>query len=292
MIPVVIPYHKGKKRLKKCKKQLKSQTIYKDLDVHIVKDGKGSGYTPTVNRGLRHYLARPGEWDYIVICDQDMYLDPDALEKLRQLLDDEPNCGIAVSVQRLYDRPFFAQAAGLDCIPVGSIEVAHMSYFMKNRPIFWGDIACCMIRKECLWDIGLLDENFVFICSDSDLSLTARSKGWEVWLCGESRGIHQKGHSVSNELKAEKDKNRKIPPKLLKQMGQDQRLFRTKWESSGYYKILKYEKDRTVCVIKKGELIDIKVNEKGEVERKEKPKVSAEQAKTKKGKDRANVVSE
>jgi glycosyltransferase involved in cell wall biosynthesis len=250
MIPVVIPYYKNRKRLRRCRKHLKNQTVNGAIDVHIVNDSKlHSGYTRAVNRGLRHYLAKPNGWDYIVILDQDMYLDPDAIEEFVKFMDTHPKCGVAVALQRLYDRPVFAQGGGHDCIPVGVVEEAHVSYYTKDTPAFWGDIACCMVRKECLWDIGLLDENFNFVCSDSDFTLTARSKGWEVWIPSEVRGIHQRGEAAPV---ADAEKN---PPRMMKQIQKDITLFRKKWEKSDYYEILKYDTNKPIFTIRAGELV-------------------------------------
>jgi GT2 family glycosyltransferase len=251
MIPVVIPYYRAKKRLRKCRKHLKTQTIKDRLEVHIVNDSrKGSGYTAAVNRGLRHYLAQPNGWDYIVVLDQDMYLDPDAIEQFVKCMDSHPKCGVAVALQRLYDRPVFAQGGGHDCIPVGVVEQMHITYFTEDTPAFWGDIACCMIRKECLWDTGLLDENFNFVCSDSDYTLTARSKGWEVWIAAEVKGIHQRGEAAP-EPDMDLINN---PPRLYNQIRKDCDLFRAKWEKSDYYELLKYEDHKPVYVIRRGEI--------------------------------------
>lgn len=254
MIPVVIPYYKERKRLRRCRKHLKNQSVNGRIEVHIVNDKQGSGYTKAVNRGLRHYLAQPNGWDYIVVLDQDMYLDTDAVEQFVKFMDTHPKCGVAVALQRLYDRPSFVQGGGHDCIPVGVVEEAHISYFTKDTPVFWGDIACCMIRKECLWDVGLLDENFNFVCSDSDFTLTARSKGWEVWVPVEVRGIHQRGEAAPIEDDAPE-------PRLIKQIGKDIALFRKKWEKSDYYNILKYEPHKAVNVIRSGDIISSKKEE-------------------------------
>jgi cellulose synthase/poly-beta-1,6-N-acetylglucosamine synthase-like glycosyltransferase len=252
MIPVVIPYYRNRKRLRRCRKHLKNQTVNGRIEVHVVNDSRqGSGYTRAVNRGLRHFLARPNGWDYIVVLDQDMYLDTDAIENFVKFMDSHPRCGVAVSLQRLYDRPSFVQGGGLDCIPTGVVEEMHLSYFERDAAVFWGDIAGCMIRKECLWDIGLLDENFYFVCSDSDFTLTARSKGWEVWVPSEVRGVHQRGEAAPVE---DMEKN---PPRLLKQIGNDIALFRQKWENSGYYRILKYEPHKPACVIRHGEVVGL-----------------------------------
>lgn len=249
MIPVVIPYYRNLRRLRKCKKHLKKQTVNGQIQLHVVNDSrKASGYTKAVNRGLRHFLARPNGWDYIVILDQDMYLDVDAIEQFVKFMELHPKCGVAVALQRLYDRPSFVQGGGLDCIPAGVVKESHLSYFTKDKPAVWGDIACCMVRKECLWDTGLLDENFNFVCSDSDFTLTARSKGWEVWVPIGVRGIHQRGEAAPVE-------DMKKPPRLLGQMKKDIYLFRQKWEKSGYYDILKYESNKPIYVIKSGDII-------------------------------------
>jgi hypothetical protein len=264
MIPVVIPYYKAWRKLNRCMKHLRAQSISEELEIHIEDDSKlSSGYTAVVNRGIRRFLALPTDWDYLVILDQDMYLDPDAIERLRECLSSQPNCGIAVAVQRHIDSPMFIHGAGRDCIPVGSAEVSHWTFRRDNKPAFWQDIACCMVRKECLWDIGLLDENFVFVCSDSDWGFTARSKGWQVWSCGFARGIHQRGHSAADSIKAKKEMKKERPRELSIQMAKDAQLFRAKWEKSDYYQLLKYNGPKTpIRVIKAGEICEL--DEKGD----------------------------
>jgi GT2 family glycosyltransferase len=51
-------------------------------------------------------------------------------------------------------------------------------------------------------EIGLLDKNMRFICSDSDYSFTARSRGWKIIVAVESRVYHSAGAScaVKNDL--------------------------------------------------------------------------------------------
>ena len=248
MIPVVIPYYKGRKKLRKCRKHLKAQTMNGELEIHVVNDNRrASGYTVAVNRGLRYYLVRPSQWDYIVVLDQDMYLDPDAIEELKKLMDSHPECGVAVALQRLYDRPVFVQGGGHECLPVGVVEEAHRTNFTKDTPAFWGDIACCMIRKECLWDTGLLDENFGFVCSDSDFTMTARTKGWEVWIACNALGIHERGDAAPKDMEKKSEK-------CLKQIGKDIFLFKRKWANSDYYKLLKYEKGKPIFIIKSGKV--------------------------------------
>ena len=254
MIPAVIPYYKKRWRLHRCKKCLNAQTL--KVKCHVVNDNRmNSGYTAAVNRGLRHWLNRASEWDYIVVLDQDMYLDADAVENLHRCLQEHKNCGIAVALQRIKDRPMFVQGGGRDCYPQGLVEEAHVSYYEDNdKPVFWGDVACMMVRKECMWDIGLLDENFRFICSDSDYTMTARSKGWEVWTPGNAFGIHEKGQAhPSTYLEMSEDQMKEVP--VIKQMHRDMTFFEKKWISAGYYDLLKFEEDKPIFIIKDGVIL-------------------------------------
>ncbi len=252
MIPVVIPYYKKLGRLLKCKRHFNKQTM--PVVMHIINDNKrNSGYTAAVNRGLRHWLAKPSEWNYIMVCDQDMYLNPDAVKLMYELMESRPKCGIAVALQQRKDLPLIVQGGGMDCYPSGCIEEAHISFFEEDKPVFWGDLACFMIRKRCLWEIGLLDENFWLVCSDSDLTLRARSMGWEVWIPAGAIGRHQKGSSHPDTYNGlSMDEIKKIP--IVQKLSNDQMLFKEKWIEAGYYEYLKYEAKKPILIIKGGKL--------------------------------------
>ena len=247
MIPCIIPYYKARFKLRKCRKHLKAQTM--PVRVHVENDSrKSSGYTAAVNRGLRYWLARPDEWNYIVVIDQDMYLDPNAVENMYNHLEGHPKCGIAVALQRLPNRPMFVQGGGIDCYPVGTQMQLHISYYEKQaRPVFWGDVACMMVRKECMWDIGVMDENFRMICSDSDYTLTARSKGWEVWTPN-AAGVHLRGQAGPKTYEGMTQEELRKNPMIL-QMNRDRRMFERKWITGEYYKILKHEQNKPIFII-------------------------------------------
>jgi len=79
-------------------------------------------------------------------------------------------------------------------------------------------------------EIGLLDENFVFLGSDSDYCFTARSRGWQVWRIAGARGIHEYGVSgVTADVDIE----------ILKT--KDMIHFGKKWLTGELYKEMAYE---------------------------------------------------
>jgi len=228
MIPCVIPYYKDKEKLRRCIGCLKKQTM--PVEIHVEDDSElGTGYTAAVNRGLRHWLNKAIEWEYIIILNQDMYLEPKSVESFYNFMQSNHRCGAAVAIQRIAERPHMGFGGGADCYPQGIAHDVEIKRYVEDYPVFWGDNAAQIIRKATIWDIGILDENFVLICSDSDYSLRARSRGWEVWIVVNAIGTHEKGLSMDSS------------PEVEKQKDNDRRVFYHKWVSPNYYEKMKYE---------------------------------------------------
>ena len=109
-------------------------------------------------------------------------------------MDSHPKCGIGSPLQLSKDTPdYVINAGGLEAFPTGTHQCGQLSLFTKNEPLFWGNGACMMLRKEMVQEIGLMDKNYILIGSDSDYCLTARSRGWQVWRIIAARGIHEGG---------------------------------------------------------------------------------------------------
>lgn len=198
MIPVIIPAYKNKDQLEKCITYLNNQTVPVEI---FVRDNSDDNiyFTAAVNEGLRKYLE--ADCKYILILNQDMYLDPDAVEKMAAFMDIHPKCGIGAPLQlNSQDRNSVICAGGREAFPFGKHFCGNASNFIKDGQIFWANGACMILRKEMIREIGLLDEKLVFVGSDSDYSFTARSRGWQVWCIVSARGIHECGASgtISN----------------------------------------------------------------------------------------------
>jgi GT2 family glycosyltransferase len=197
MIPVIIPAYKNKSKLAKCMAHLKNQTIETEIFVRD-NDSDNVYFTAAVNQGIRKYLDRPCQ--YILVLNQDMYLEPSAVETMAAFLDSHPECGIGAPLQ-LYDKDpdYVIFAGGNEAFPAGQHQHGPLSEFTEDEQVFWCNGACMMLRKTLIQEIGLLDENFTFIGSDSDYCLTARSRGWQVWRIAGARGIHECGASGASD---------------------------------------------------------------------------------------------
>jgi GT2 family glycosyltransferase len=196
MIPAIIPAFQKPHQLEKCIQHLNSQTVKPEI---FIRDNNHDNvfFTAAINEGIRNYLHH--DCQYFLIINQDFYLEPNALEEMINFMDSHPQCGIGAPLQlHVENTSHVIFAGGLEAFPFGKHEGGHISQFTEDKPIHWSTGACLIFRKQMVHEIGLLDENFILIGSDSDYSFTARARGWQVWRIANARGIHEYG--VSGEL--------------------------------------------------------------------------------------------
>ena len=107
-----------------------------------------------------------------------MYLQPNAVEEMVRFMDSQPQCGIGTPLQVHGENPDYVVCAGcLEVFPFGKHQQGPITQFAEDAPLFWGNGACMILRKQMIREIGLLDKNLVFIGSDSDYCFTARARG-------------------------------------------------------------------------------------------------------------------
>ena len=229
LIPAIIPYYKNKNQLDICIAHLNKQTI-KGVEIFIRDNNNDNIYfTAAVNEGIKKYLNQP--CDYILVLNQDMYLEPAAVEIMTTFMNSHPECGIGAPLQLHVGDPDNVICGGsYEAFPLGKHRHGRLSEFSEDEQIPWCNGACMILRKKMVREIGLLDENFVFIGSDSDYCFTARSRGWQIWSIAGARGIHEHGASgVSGDRDIE----------ILKI--KDMTYFGKKWLTGELYREMAYE---------------------------------------------------
>lgn len=193
MIPVIIPSYKKPGQLERCVAHLKAQTVPVEI---FIRDNSVDNiyFTAAVNEGILHYLDK--DCRCILILNQDMYLEPNGVEEMLRFMDSHAECGIGTPLQIHPDHPdYVVCGGGLEAFPFGRHQQGPLSEFADDAPLFWGNGACMILRKQMIYEIGLLDKNLVFIGSDSDYCFTARARGWQVWRIANARGVHEHGAS-------------------------------------------------------------------------------------------------
>ncbi len=228
MIPAIIPYYRNKSQLEKCVSHLKAQTVEVEVFVRD-NDEDNVYYTAAVNEGIRKYLSRPCK--YILVLNQDIYLEPTAVEEMVGFMDSHPDCGIGAPLQLYGQNPeYVIFAEGCEAFPMGKHQHGPLREFTEDKQILWANGAGMILRKEMILEIGLLDENYVFIGSDSDYSFAARLRGWQVWRIARARGIHE--HGASGKL---------CDPSIELLKIKDMIYFGKKWLTGDIYRELSHD---------------------------------------------------
>lgn len=228
-VPVIIPYFRAPDALRVTLKHLESQRGIQAIP--FIRDNSTDNilFTRAINEGIRKFI-RQDKHDYILILNQDAYLHDECLEQLVLAMDRMPKAGICAPIS-LSPNKSVNWAGSAAAFPWGQ----HIAYDLTKLPkapfqTYWVNGACMLLRVSMLHEIGLFDENMKFICSDADLSFTARARGWDCLVVPTA--------FVEHELSGS---GRDSDIFLTKVKLEDQLYFSRKWVGSELYKILSLE---------------------------------------------------
>jgi GT2 family glycosyltransferase len=231
-IPVVIPYFKETEKLKKCLSALDTQS-YQPIEIYVRDNSEDNIlFTAAVNEGLLKYVGEL-DIDYILVLNQDAYVENNTINQLVRTLEENPECGIACPIQIEEGSGRISWAGSLDAYPSGVHNCTNLDALEKDLKTYWANGAAMLLRKEMIRRIGVFDENMKFVCSDSDYSFMARSRGWSVMTSAKARVFHS--FSTSGNIS-----NVAIERVKLK----DMLYFSNKWLNGELYKSLAYESDK------------------------------------------------
>jgi GT2 family glycosyltransferase len=227
-VPVIIPFYKAPDKLERCLAHLRRQT-YPNVEP-FVRDNSEDNifFTAAVNEGLRRFMFDP-EVRYIAILNQDAYLDPRAIELLVGFLEQQPDAGIACPLQH-DEMGRVTWGGSLQSFPFGVHRCDPIESYQHPTETPWANGAAFVIRPEVVREVGLLDANMKFICSDADFSLSARARGWKIYLVPEARCLHTISAS-------QRGTDAEIGAIKLR----DALYFARKWVSGDLYRTLAYE---------------------------------------------------
>lgn len=229
VVPVVIPHFNAQEALRLTINRIEQQTGVKTSI--FVRDNSQDNilFTRAINEGLRRY-AYSSDFDYILVLNQDALLHPDCISEMLSVMRSNPQIGICAPIALSADQSV-NWAGSAEAFPWGR----HVGFNLTELPgtpfeTYWVNGACMLLRTAMIREIGLLDENMKFICSDADYSFTARARGWKCFVVPTAFVNHEPSGSANvanswlNQIKHE-----------------DQIYFIKKWLSGDLYKEISFE---------------------------------------------------
>jgi len=211
-IAAIIPYFNQINSLQRLLKQLEHEKVEKVIvvdnssqnrlkpsqDFHLISLPPRVGFTEAVNEGLSSLRDEDGVW----ILNQDVEIIK-GLEGLLKgfSLDTAVVSSLVVDIKK---QDFVTFGGGLDPVPGVHLTGALEKFEGKIRETSWVTFCSVLISRAALRKVGMLDPNFLMICSDSDFCFRARSFGFKIKVSGFSVVAHddEKGFSrVANQSK-------------------------------------------------------------------------------------------
>ena len=167
--------------------------------VHLIANTDNLGFARANNLAIHQ-----SESDYVLLLNPDTIVGEDTLRQCVAFMDAHPKAGGAGVMMHNADGTVAPESRR--AVPTPWVAFTKMlgfsdRYYMSHLP--W-DSACrieiisgafCLLRREALRQVGLLDETFFMYGEDIDLSFRLLKGGWENWYLPFSI-VHFKGMST------------------------------------------------------------------------------------------------
>ena len=188
----------------------------------IVENGENLGFAKANNVALARCRN-----DYVLVLNPDCIVEPDALERMIEVMEQHPEAGMGTC---LIVNPDGSEQAGCRrMVPTpwrSMVRVLHLHRIIRNHPRFrsftMADLplprapepveaisgAFMFARREALETVGLMDDNYFLHCEDLDWCMRFRQAGWKILFVPQVRVMHWKGLSTkANPMRCEYHKH-------------------------------------------------------------------------------------
>lgn len=163
--------------------------------VQVIRMGYNAGWGVACNAGIEHSSG-----DYVLVLNNDAYLDQRCVEEMVQAMDAHPEAGSCAGKVLLWNDPERIEVAGLaiygDGSSIGRGRLERVEALAQDEEVFGASGSCCLYRRAMLDQVGLYDPDFFLYCEDTDLGWRGQFAGWTCRYV--PRAIAYHAHSRSS----------------------------------------------------------------------------------------------
>ena len=172
--------------------------------LRVVQSPENGGFGAGNNIGMRLGMSSGAVPDFFYILNSDAWPDPGAVDRLLDVMKDEPRAGLVGSyIKGTDDAPHctvfrFPSASGEfeGAARTGLItklfksSVVPMEIPTQTTQVDWVAGASVLMRREMLDEIGLFDETFFLYYEETELCRRAARAGWQTFYVPASEVAH------------------------------------------------------------------------------------------------------
>lgn len=168
----------------------------------LIQSGGNLGFAGGCNLGARFALQDP-ECEYIWLLNNDTVAEPHSLSAMVSVVSRDRKIGMCGSLCLFYDEPEAVQAPGGMPInlwigrarPPSGLRRDGVEEYLHRYNIDYINGASLIISRECLMDIGLLNQQYFLYFEEIDLALRAKGK-YTISYSLDSVVYHKQGAST------------------------------------------------------------------------------------------------
>jgi GT2 family glycosyltransferase len=169
-------------------------------DTVILQTGRNLGFTGGNNAGIQQALERGA--DYVFLLNNDTLVESDALEKLVEAAEANPDAGLLAPVIHNFDPPQAIWFSG-SVVNLRRGTAWHDNSRQPSREempyeVPWATGCAMLIRADLVRRLGGFDDRYYLSWEDVDLSLRVRKEGHRLLVVPQSRIYHKGGQSGKN----------------------------------------------------------------------------------------------
>jgi len=166
---------------------------------HFIKSPENIGFARGNNLGIRFALEKFA--DYVLVLNNDAYLEKNTLSKLLSLAQSRNKSAII--------NPLILNENGQDIWFAGGtiqwlkMKTLHLKKVISNNPYQTQYCTGCamFIDKEIFKKIGLFDERYFLYYEDADFSVRAKKAGFNLLICPSAKVTHFEQSTTKNNSK-------------------------------------------------------------------------------------------
>ncbi len=151
-----------------------------DDAVELVESERNSGFGPGANIGLRRFLGRPDDGEWVALAPHDVDPHPGCLAALLRAAADEPLAGLMCADVGDGMVPVIDPYFGGMVVPAGEEPPADGG--TRWEAVDYPHGTLMLLRRSALEEVGVFDERYFSYCEEADLALRVRRAGWRVGL--------------------------------------------------------------------------------------------------------------
>lgn len=236
-VSVIIVSYNTRKILGKCLQELLANSGEERMEIFVVDNASADGSAEMVQRDFPEVelitnhenkgfaAANNQAWEkstgeFILLLNPDAYIKQDAVVSVRRFLEAHPQCGLCggrlinldgdldPSARRFPNSWYkLLTVTGISArFPESNLfNRYNFGGFDHNHPVEvdWVPGTFTMYRRELLEQTGLFDERFYIYYEETDLCLTAKRNGWQVWFTPDAEVVHIGG--ACSKTRTDKD---------------------------------------------------------------------------------------